>query len=686
MHRDQFSHLPADEREAILVRRLDRAQTALAAAERALEGRMRDLNSANRELRKREEDLVERLEMESRQLLAAQRTSGFATIFGRVGEPYQSSSQLNGLFGYPAKRAISPEDVTARIHPLDVTRIITAGQQFFASAEPNKDYQFEHRILHPENGLRWLRWSIRKEVMEGTTNAVYGSVHDITEARANERRVRALQLRAVRRVRELDKLTQELAQERERVESALDIRTRVLSHFAHQFRTPLSSLSGVVDLLRESSRTDAETEALDFAEHATERLVALVDEAIAEAQGEGDEVSLFPAPTELPHLLKQCRTFWKRVGAETSSGASVKFEFAKDLPNTVQVDAVRLRELLDCLIGFGLETKQHTVLSAEWQDGLVLTLSSEAAGTFPKSQELALEPQLRRAHFLAGAMDGSLMRKTGKMPAISAFLRLDKVASKPEQATTMLNAAGEAPHILLAEDTPTIQQVVAALLEKMGCRVDIASDGAEALAAALSHRYDAILMDSQMPVMDGVTALQKLRASGSENSQTPVIGITAHSLQEERDRLIAAGMSTCLSKPIKERDIRSALKTAIMVADGAHDDEQLFDLDRFKAAFEALPVHFHERFLAAVEADIDSYGKELTDAVNAQDAELADRKAHALKGVAANIGAIKLVDALDVFRASDDVSSDQLFSEICEQLTATRAGCGRLFAAMISDQ
>ena len=686
MKKDSFADLAPDEREAILVRRLDRAQTALADAERALEGRMRELDSANKELRKREEELAERLEMESRQLLTAQRTSGFATIFGRVGEPYQSSSQLNELFGYPGDRALSPEDVIARIHPLDRSRILAAAQDFFASAEANRDYRFEHRITHPQSGLRWLRWSIRKEAREGQKSTVYGSVHDISEARANERGVKALQLRAVRRVKQLDLLTQELAQERERVESALDIRTRVLSHFAHQFRTPLSSLSGVVDLLRESSRTDVETEALDFAEHATERLVALVDEAIAEAQGEGEEVSLFPAPTELAHVLKQCRTFWQKVGEDTANAASVTFEIAQDLPNTVQVDAVRLRELLDCMIGFGLETKHDTVLSAEWHDGLALLLSAESGEAFPEGEELAQEPQLRRAHFLADAMGGSLSRKPGRTPAISAFLQLDEVASQSDQATQLVNSAGESPHILLAEDTLTIQQVVAALLEKIGCRVDVASDGAEALEAALDNRYDAILMDSQMPVMDGVTALQRLRASGSSNSQTPVIGITAHSLQEERDRLIAAGMSACLTKPIKETDIRSALKTAMMMSGGSGDNDQLFDLDRFKAAFEALPVHFHERFLAAVEADLDNYGDEFKQSVSAQDEELADRKAHALKGVAANVGAVKLVDALESFRASDGLPSEKQFAEVCEQLAATRAGCGKLFATMISDQ
>lgn len=682
-----FEDLPPKEREAILSRRLLRAQTALSEAEKALEGRMRELASANYKLKVREEELAERLDIQSRQLLAAQRTSGFATIFGRAGEPFQSSAQLNDILGFPVGHTLVPLDVISRIHHLDRNRIVAAAEEFFASRPSDTDHIYDHRIVHPERGIRWLEWSIRREKggSEGRT-AVYGSVRDITEVRANERRVKALQLRAVRRVKELDRLATDLELERGRAEAALDVRTRVLSHFAHQFRTPLSSLSGVVELLDGTAVADDQREALAFAEHATERLKSLVEEALAEASGEGETVSLFPATTELIQLLGQGRTFWRKVCEDTGQSGALEIAWDASLPDHVVVDAVRLRELIDCLVGYGLETDASTRLLAKWDRGLHLTLVGDDPQIIDNTLDLSADPQLRRAHFLAEAMNGNLSYTDDGNPGMCAFLPLDISVGRSARTAPLQTACGAKPSILLAEDTVSNREVIAALLSKMGCEVATASNGAEALEAARRQTFDAILMDVQMPVMDGETAVRTLRADDGPHARVPVIGITAHSLQKERDRLLAAGMSTCLSKPVREADIRSALVTALMVAQPASDGSKLFDVERFRAAFEALPEHFRERFLGAVETDLDTYGEGLKNAFAAGDEELADKQAHALKGVAANIGAIRLLEAIAAFRDRPLSESTQQYQDLSEELAAARAGCSELFTAVIAPQ
>lgn len=682
-----FEDLPPEEREAILSKRLVRAQTALSEAETALESRMRELASANDELKVREEELAKRLDMQSRQLLAAQRTSGFATIFGRSGEPFQSSTQLNDILGFRTSRALVPSDVISRIHHLDRARIVAAAEEFFASRPLDTDHVYEHRILHPERGMRWLKWSIRREqrgVDDRTT--VYGSVSDITEMRANERRVKALQLRAVRRVKELDRLTIDLEQERRRAEAALDVRTRVLSHFAHQFRTPLSSLSGVVELLDGAATTDDQRAALAFAEHATERLMSLVEEALAEASGEGETVSLFPAPTGLVQLLSQGRTFWRKVCEDTGQNRAIEIKWDSPLPDHVVVDAVRLRELIDCLVGYGLETNASTRLLTKWDGGLHLTLIGDAPQTIDNTLGLSADPQLRRAHFLAEAMNGNLSYTDRGDPGICAFLPLDISVGHSVKTAALQTARGTVPSILLVEDTVSNREVIAALLGKMGCEVTTACNGAEALEAARRQAFDAILMDVQMPVMDGETAVRTLRAEDGSHSRVPVIGITAHSLQQERDRLLAAGMSTCLSKPVREADIRSALVTALMAAQPASNGSKLFDVELFRAAFEALPEHFRARFLGAIETDLDNYGDGLKKALAAGNHELVDRQAHALKGVAANIGAVRLIEAIAAFGDRPLSDGAQEYRDLSEQLAAARAGCSELFAAVIAPQ
>ncbi|WBY16681.1 PAS domain-containing protein [Erythrobacteraceae bacterium WH01K] len=187
---------------------------------------MRELDSANRELRKSEEELVRRLELQNQQLVSAQRTGGFATIHGGPGEPFTSSVQLSHIFGYPPDKQMTPKDVVARIHPLDARRMMAETKRFYSELPPDIDYEFDHRIVHPETGTRWLRWHMRRSTGKGrTARGIYGSVRDITEIRQNERTVRMLQLRAERRVKELDRVTQDLEVERTRAEDALAVRT-----------------------------------------------------------------------------------------------------------------------------------------------------------------------------------------------------------------------------------------------------------------------------------------------------------------------------------------------------------------------------------------------------------------------------------------------------------------------------
>lgn len=682
-----FAALPAEERATILARRLQRAQAALATAETALEGRMRELANANHALRQREEDLAERLNQESHQLLAAQRTGGFATIYRRAGDPYQSSSQLNALFGFPDTMVPTPEGIMARVHPLDRERIARAAGAFFAHAAPDLDHVYTHRIVHPELGLRWLKWSIRREDRDGRLYAILGAVHDVTEARANERGVRALQKLAERRVRELDRLARDLAGERKRAEAALDVRTRILSHFAHQFRTPLNSLSGMIDLLSQSARNEEQRASLAFAEHATERLATLVEEALAEANGEGADVTLFTAPADPAALLRNGARFWKTVLADSGEEDRFELTIAGELPPQLELDAVRMRELVDCLIGYGQELGAVTSLEASWDSALVLLCTYHDCDLHDAPLNDRTQPQWRRALFLIDAMGGKI-RSTGTGQPLKTRIALPLPISDQsgQSVAQIVSHAGEAPHILLAEDTISNQQIIAALLARMGCTVETVANGQEALEALAAHNFDAVLMDVQMPVMDGETAARHIRAFDGAVSRIPIIGITAHGLQEERERLLAAGMSACLTKPIKDAELRSALTTAMLAHPAGPPKAKVFEIACFASAFEALPPHFRERFLHAVEADFDTYGEALRRAYSEGDAQAAERQAHALKGVAANIGAQALVAALEEFRAQPFANAACQYLAVCEQLAAARAECNVLFAAVVAPQ
>lgn len=112
-----------------------------------------------------------------------------------------------------------------------------------------------------------------------------------------------------------------------------------------------------------------------------------------------------------------------------------------------------------------------------------------------------------------------------------------------------------AAHILVAEDNPINQQVVRAMLEKLGMTVFVVEDGAQAVQAALSQPFDLVLMDCQMPTMDGYEATAEIRASANSQSKIPIIALTANVLLEDQQKCISAGMDAFLAKPVSVSDL-----------------------------------------------------------------------------------------------------------------------------------
>lgn len=533
--------LPPEEQARILKIRLERAERALHDAETALEGRMKELDRANTDLSRRESELAKKLDIESRKLLAAQSTAQMATIYGEKGKPFTASEGAGVLLGLPDHEEGSLENLVAALHPLDKDRILRVGVEFFTTLKPGIDHEFEHRIIRYDDGsTRWLSWVIRRETAIGDRpSAVFGTVRDITLSRANARAVRALQLRAERRVAELDRLSQQLSTEQTKTAEALAVKTRFLSEMAHAIRTPLNSLNGGLELLGE-------------------------------------------------HLPRQ----------------SPDFEVVKEATDQLMQIASKLIEQAD---------------TGEFQDF-----------------EAQLEPATEQSNNI-------------------------------DQSTS-------APKVLLAEDTVSNRYVIERLLKLIGCKTTVVTNGVEAVEAVRAGSFDAILMDVMMPIMDGEQATQAIRAMSGSASQIPIIGITAHSLQAERERLLSAGMTACLSKPIRREELETAIKTAMIGREAVQPLAARFDHELFQRAFLDLPEAYRDRMRDAAKKDISDYGEEVLRAAKSKDDEALSRAAHSLKGVSLNVGAVGIVEELSRYRetlAKDPgFSSASLRREIASSLLA----------------
>jgi CheY-like chemotaxis protein len=142
-------------------------------------------------------------------------------------------------------------------------------------------------------------------------------------------------------------------------------------------------------------------------------------------------------------------------------------------------------------------------------------------------------------------------------------------ARKEEPAPQLLVAAptckriDSTPTILLAEDNVVNQAVAKRMLQKLGCRADVVASGVEALAALKQRAYDVVLMDVQMPELNGCEATQKLRAMSLAGPQPWVIALTANALKGDRERCLAAGMDDYIAKPVRLADLENALERAV---------------------------------------------------------------------------------------------------------------------------
>ncbi len=543
--------LPIEEQVRILKLRLERAERALWDAETALEDRMHALDRANKELSKRESELVEKLDIESRQLLAAQATAQMATIYGEKGKPFSASQGAGKLLGLPDDVEGTLDKLVSAIHPLDRDRIMREGLDFFKKRKPGVEHRFEHRIVrYDTRATHWLSWAIRRDRgTEHRASSVYGTVRDITVSRSNERAVRALQLRAERRVAELNKLSEQLSSEQKKTAEALRARTQFLTEMAHAIRTPLNSLNGGLELLSD-------------------------------------------------HVSDQSKDF-----------------------------AV-VRDATDQLV----ELASRMIEQSDSDDAL----------------------------------------------SIVAALDVYNPEAGPKEALK------SAPSVLLAEDTESNRYVIERMLQSIGCETTIVHNGVEAVEAIRGRSFDLVLMDVMMPIMDGEQATQAIRNMSGPASRTPIIGVTAHSLQAERERLLSAGMTTCLAKPIRREELETAIRTAMIGREAVQPLNARFDHELFQRTFFDLPEAYRDRMRAAAKKDISDYGEEVLTAAKSDDGEALSRAAHSLKGVSLNVGAIGIVEELSRYR--EKLAEDPGFSSasLRKEIAASLLAFDDLFNALVS--
>jgi signal transduction histidine kinase/CheY-like chemotaxis protein len=386
---------------------------------------------------------------------------------------------------------------------------------------------------------------------------------------------------------QLERRTRVARAARARALSANRAKTEFLATMSHEIRTPLNGVLGFTQVLLRGGRLAGEdrrqVELIDASGHA---LLTIVNDILDFSKVEAGEVVLDPQPTPLEAM---CANVCAIIRPEAErKGLSLTMAIAAPPGLTLQVDDQRLRQVLFNLVNNAVKfTKAgEIVLSADWRAG---RLRVEVRDTGPGIEAAALprlfrrfsqaDSSISRRHGGTGlglAISKGLIELMGGRVGVSStpgvgstfwFEIAPRVAASQAPAPEVGEAApetegeeaGVAAHVLLVDDHAVNRQLGVTVLSLLGCTVDVAENGAEAVAAARKGGYDLILMDVHMPVMDGIEATRAIRALTAPASETPIVSMSADVMAEAQARCAAAGMNDRVPKPIAIADLHACL-------------------------------------------------------------------------------------------------------------------------------
>jgi signal transduction histidine kinase/ActR/RegA family two-component response regulator len=394
-----------------------------------------------------------------------------------------------------------------------------------------------------------------------------------------------------RNLAELAEMNRDLVAARDQAEASSRAKSDFLANVSHEIRTPMTAMLGYVGLLSSGEGNDAERqEWADIARRNGEFLLELINCILDLSKLESGRFELERRPTSLRALIEGAVAVVRP--AARAKGLRIDVEAVGELPREISTDAIRTRQILVNLLGNAVKFTQSGFvrLSARMleREGaaplLCFDVSDSGIGIPPEKQAAIFESfsqadtsttrlyggtglGLTISRELARRLGGdvSVQSEPGRGSTFSATLDPGPLEpgswrADPSRAAAQRSAEGAEPQlsgrVLLVEDSPDSQRLLGTLLQRMGLEVELAGNGRVACERALAalaadDPFDVILMDMQMPELDGYAAAQQIRASGYA---APIIALTAHSLQDERERCIAAGCDDYATKPIP-RDV-----------------------------------------------------------------------------------------------------------------------------------
>jgi len=535
--------------------------------------------------RKRAEEALRQSEA---YLAEAQRLSHTGSwAFDLASDKYvYASEECLRIFGFDAREGLPTREAVSRlIHPEDWGRV-NAGYE--KSVREKVDTSAEFRITLPSGTIKHIQ-VIRHPILNDAGDVVklVGTAIDVTERKQAEEELRKHRGHLEDLVKQR---TEELAEAKARAETANREKSRFLANMSHELRTPLNAVLGFSRLLKSGSDvTPHQQEALDIIVRSGEHLLNLINNVLDMAKIESGRMVLEESEVDLHQLLHEMQSLMG-VGA-ADKGLHFALEPDPDLPRFVAVDAGKLRQVLLNLVGNAIKYTESggvklraEVVSRSGAETAQVRFEVEDSGPGIRPEDCQRiffpfvqvgEPIPARAGTGLGLaickqyvelMGGQIgvASEPGKGSAFYFHLpvRILPATVEPEEPkhgrVVGLTPGQPRYRLLIAEDQPENRLLLRRLLDPLGFELREAANGQEAVALFEQWQPDLIWMDIRMPVMDGMEAVRRIRATPS-GTATKIIALTAHALEEERGPILAVGCDDLVRKPFREQELFDAL-------------------------------------------------------------------------------------------------------------------------------